>query len=122
MRGLAAFVTAAAVVSGWSSVEAADATLEPFGPNWSIAENQPCQVWNYGKKERYEPYIWSGACADGKATGEGRLTVAGREIVYDGAMLAGKFHGRGTDTFADGSAVTCEWRDNELVDGTCGSH
>ena len=121
------------------------APLEPFGPNWSITENQPCQVWNFGDAEKFEPYIWSGACVDGKASGEGRLTVSGVGATYQGSMAGGKphghgtlttasgsryegefrdgkLHGRGTLTFADGNSKTCKWRDNEAVDGTCEFH
>ena len=45
------------------------APLEPSGPNWSIVENQPCQVWNAGNAGKYEPFTWSGACVNGKASG-----------------------------------------------------
>ena len=33
------------------------AVLEPFGPNWSVMENQPCQVWNHGNRD-HEPFAW----------------------------------------------------------------
>ena len=35
------------------------ASPQPSGPSWSIAENQPCEVWNYGNRD-YEPITWSG--------------------------------------------------------------
>ncbi len=68
-----------------------DAPSEPFGAEWSITENQPCQVWNYGMDEELAPFIWSGGCVDGKAS-------------------------------ADGDAMTCEWHEDELVDGSCVDH
>ena len=71
------------------------AALESFGPNWSIVENQPCQVWNFGKPEKFEPYIWSGACVDGKASGEGRPTVSGIGASYQGSMAGGQPDGAG---------------------------
>ena len=48
--------------------------LEAFGSNWSIVENQPCQVSNYGNRE-LEPFTWSGACIDGKASGQGTFDL-----------------------------------------------
>ena len=88
-------------------------SLEPFGPNWSIVENQPCQVWNYGESEGLGPIIWSGACADGKASGKGHLTVSGAGATYQGGMAGGKPHGHGTLTWDDGSHYDGEWRDSE---------
>ena len=80
------------------SVPSTTATTAPFvpsGPSWSIAENQPCHVWNYGNRD-YEPFTWSGACLEGKASGEGRLVFRGGEGAYEGTMQAGKMHGRGS--------------------------
>ena len=48
------------------------------GPSWSIAENQPCEVWNYGNRD-YEPLTWSGPCMNGKAAGSGRLVFRNGE-------------------------------------------
>ena len=81
--------------------EAPASFLEPFGPGWSIAGERPCQVWNHGNRD-YEPFTWSGACADGRATGEGRLTYRGGEGVYVGAMLDGRLHGYGVMTWSGG--------------------
>ena len=71
--------------------EAPASFLEPFGPDWSIAGERPCQVWNHGNRD-YEPFTWFGACDEGRATGEGRLTYRGGEGVYVGAMMAGRLH------------------------------
>ena len=89
---------------------AATASLQSSGPSWSIAENQPCQVWNYGNRD-YEPFSWSGACVDGKAAGLGRLVYRGGEGVYDGSMEAGKMHGRGVLDWANGFRYEGELRD-----------
>ncbi len=143
MRVLATM--AAAVAVSWGATAAADdAPSEPFGAEWSITENQPCHVWNYGMDEELAPFIWSGGCVDGKASGEGRLTVAKGKYVYEGSMQAGKLHGRGILTYpsdsyegewhdgmrhgsgtmssAEGDVMTCEWHEDEPVDGSCVDH
>ena len=88
--------------------------LEPFGPNWSIAENQPCQLYNLSPKPG-ETVTWSGGCVEGKAPGEGRVVWRDSkgESVYEGGMRDGKPHGHGTYTFADGSRYEGEWRDGK---------
>ena len=68
--------------------------LEPFDPNWSIMENQPCQVWNHGNRD-YEPLTWSEGCVDGNASGEDQLTYSDSAGVYQGGMRAGKMDGSG---------------------------
>ena len=83
---------------------------ERAGDEWSVAENQSCKVWNFGNK-RNEPFTWSGVCEDGKAAGEGRFTIRGGRYVYEGAMLAGKAHGYGAFTWADGERYEGEWHD-----------
>ena len=88
------------------------ASPQPSGPSWSIAENQPCEVWNYGNRD-YEPLTWSGACTDGKASGSGRLVFRGGEGVYDGAMQGGKMHGRGILDWANGFRYEGELRDGK---------
>ena len=103
MRAIVArpMAVALAALAVWStSVKAADEPLEPFGPDWSIVENQPCQVWNYGWGDDMGPFNWSGACVDGKASGEGRLTYLGGKGVFEGTMRAGKMHGYGTVTLS----------------------
>ena len=85
---------------------------QPSGPSWSIAENQPCEVWNYGNRD-YEPLTWSGACTDGKASGSGRLVFRGGEGVYDGAMRDGRMHGRGVLDWANGFRYEGELRDGK---------
>lgn len=105
-------------VTGALTVEQADALLEvsvaplePFGPNWSIVENQPCQVWNFGNAEKLEPFTWSGGCVDGKASGEGQLTWSGAS--YRGGMVDGKKHGQGVSTYASGTRHEGGWENGE---------
>ena len=107
---------------GGAGKEQAPAALKPFGPNWIIAENQPCQIWKpqdnwnklpSGNLNRGRTYTWSGACVDGKVSGEGRgvwVLSDGRKQVYEGSMREGKHHGQGTLTFERGSRYEGEWR------------
>ena len=90
----------------------APASLQPSGPSWSIAENQPCEVWNYGNTD-YEPLTWTGPCMNGKASGSGRLVFRSGEGVYDGAMQGGKMHGRGVLDWANGFRYEGELRDGK---------
>ena len=87
----------------------AASSVEPAGPEWSITENQPCQVWNYGQRD-YEPFTWSGACEDGKASGDGRLIFRGGEGRYEGGMHAGMMHGSGVLSWANGFRYAGELR------------
>ena len=109
-----------ATLAGAMATEATDAPIEPFGPNWIVAENQPCQLRNL-YPEPGEIVTWTGPCVDGKASGEGRYVWRTSEGVakYEGSMRDGNSHGHGTYTYPDGSAKICEWRDDEIVDGTC---
>ena len=90
-----------------------DDPLKPFGPNWIIAENQPCQVHN-PYPEPGETVTWSGDCAAGKAFGEGRLVWRGSygTHTYEGQYFRGKRHGRGTYTTAKGARYEGEFRDD----------
>ena len=101
--GSTAFVHGSLLVSPASKDrDAAAPPLQPLGPNWSIVENQPCQVWNYGAAEKREPITWSGACVDGKASGNGRMTLSGGDAQYQGGMRDGKVHGEGIYTHVSG--------------------
>ena len=129
---------------------APEAPPEPFGSDWAIVENQPCQVWfrsvvsTDAEPEDYDSFTWSGACVDGKASGEGRLTWRMKGVgdgAYDGSTQAGKmqgfgtlnyprgsryeggfadgrWYGRGTFTTPDGGYFNCVWQDEMDVD-TC---
>ena len=112
MRYLPSYFVGFCIMSMQSAAGVEGNHLVPFGLDWIIAENQPCQLWN--------PYLisgetitWSGDCVQGKASGEGRwvwYTVDG-ENVYEGDMRAGKPHGRGSLASLDGSHYEGEWRD-----------
>ena len=89
----------------------------------------PCQVWagdaEYGK---FIDAMWSGACVDGKASGEGLLITESYNRMGD-FLAKGEFQGRIVDgrrehgsekiTYYDGSSQTCDWRDYELSHETC---
>lgn len=91
------------------------APLEPFGPNWSIVENQRCQLYNPYPKPG-ATITWSGDCVDGKASGEGRVVWRGGygEIVYEGGYRDGKRHGHGTATWPNGTRYEGEFRDDKF--------
>ena len=95
-----------------ASTAAATASPAPSGADWSITEDQPCEVWNYGNRD-YEPFTWSGSCEEGKASGDGRLVFRGGEGVYEGSMLAGKMDGRGVLDWANGFRYEGELRDGK---------
>ena len=115
---------------------AGEAALEPFGPDWIIAENQPCQLWDSSGVSGDEVVTWSGACVDGKASGQGRAVwrtprgvyvsegsfLEGKEhgyveysfpsgSLYEGAWREGRPHGHGAYTTADGNVYRGDWRD-----------
>ena len=69
-------------------------------------------MWNYGNRD-YEPFTWSGACVDDKASGEGRLVFRGGEGEYEGTMQAGKMHGRGVFEWSNGFRYEGELRDGK---------
>ena len=82
-----------------STGEAATA-LKPFGPNWIIAENQPCQTFNPNATPG-ETFTWSGDCVDGKVSGQGRGVWHLPDGGHEGSMRDGKLHGRVTHTGAN---------------------
>ncbi len=86
--------------------------LVPFGPEWSLTEDRRCQVWNYGFRS-LEPFRWSGACVHGKASGEGRLSIADGRIQYEGSVRAGRIHGYGTTVHASGERYEGRFRDGQ---------
>ncbi len=93
------------------------ALRERFETDWSIVENQLCQVWNHGEPENYEPVTWTGGCADGKASGQGRLTgrvASTEEWRFIGNVQFGNAHGYGTYIWADGDRYDGMFRDGML--------
>ncbi|MDE0051139.1 MAG: hypothetical protein OXO52_15225 [Rhodospirillales bacterium] len=91
----------------------ATAPLQPFGSDWSVTENQPCQVWNGGLGHKHKSFTWSGACVNGVASGKGRLVWVSRfgKNVYEGGMKAGKKHGVGKLRWSDGARYEGEWHE-----------
>lgn len=89
-------------------------TLEPFGPNWIVARNQPCQVYILSP-EPGEAVTWSGGCVDGKADGSGLLVwrLSGRVESYQGEMRAGRLHGQGTFHHSDDTRYKGAFRDGK---------
>ena len=88
------------------------APLEPFGPNWIVASNRPCQVYNPRPKAG-ELVTWSGDCVDGRASGRGRLVWRGSygEHVYEGEYRDGRRNGYGTYVWANGVRYEGEFRE-----------
>ena len=86
-------------------------SLEPFGLNWIITENQPCQVYS-PDADPDGSVTWTGDCVDGKASGEGRLVWRGDydgTAVYEGRLREGRVHGYGSITFPSGNRYEGEW-------------
>ena len=86
--------------------------LTPFGPDWIIAENQPCQLWDASGVSGDEVVTWSGACVDGKASGQGRAVwrTPGGVHVSEGSFRDGKKYGHGTYAWPDGDRYEGEYR------------
>ncbi len=91
--------------------------IEHFGPNWIVAENQPCQRFSSDPVPAGTTYIWSGGCVDGKLSGTGRLVLQfpdGGQHVYEGSMRGGMEHGQGTATLSNGSRYEGGWREGKF--------
>ena len=89
---------------------------EPFGPNWIVAENQPCQTHSRVPGAA-RTVTWSGGCVDGKGSGEGRLVRrnAGTLVYeYKGQMREGKPNGRGTLIYVDGNRYEGGFQDGKI--------
>ena len=88
---------------------------ETFGPEWLVADNQACRVHKTGTRPG-ETVTWSGACLDGKASGEGSAVWlhGGGTETYEGAMEAGRRHGSGTYVAATGDRYEGGWRDGTM--------
>ena len=68
--------------------------MEPLGPDWIIAENQPCQVHN-PRPEPDETVCGRAGASMAGAHGEGRLVwrLGNGVDLYEGEMRAGEQHG-----------------------------
>lgn len=65
---------------------------------WVKAQGSGCQVWSDEAMDAKEVMTWSGACKDGKASGDGKLTwTKGGQPAgsYEGFMSGGKLNGQG---------------------------
>ena len=84
-----------------------------------IQSQQGCGVYSERPSAR-EAVSWTGACADGRATGTGTLywtfTHGGeaKETSYFGAMKGGKMHGTGTYLQANGWVYTGAFQDDRI--------
>ena len=89
------------------------ATLKPFGPNWIVVENQPCQIWN-PHPVAGETVTWTGDCVDGKGSGKGRTvwTDSDGTSTHEGERWQGKRYGWGIVIEADGDRFEGEFRNN----------
>ena len=92
---------------------AGEAALKPFGPDWIVAENQPCQLWDVSGVSGDEVVTWSGGCVDGKASGRGRAVWRTSQGVYvsEGSFRDGKEHGRIEYSFPGGARHEGIWRE-----------
>ena len=106
--------TRAALSQALASAGVAAGT-KPVGPNWIVAENQPCQLHNSNPIPN-ETVTWSGGCVDGKAHGEGRWEWRTPEglAVYVGSMRAGRNHGRAVYTHHNGAHYEGDYVDGKL--------
>ena len=95
-------------------LEAGKAVLQPFGHNWIVVKNQPCQIYN-GSPKPGETATWSGACVNGMGSGQGRTVWRGSygEEVFQGSRRNGKAQGRGSYTWSSGNRYEGEWRDGK---------
>ena len=85
-------------------------------PQW-ISDSKGCKVANVFPQED-ESINWTGACEQGLATGEGKLTWLINGIVtdtYEGQLVKGWAEGEGKLTRKDG-VYTGEWK-NSLQNG-----
>ena len=118
---------------------------------WFPTNKLNCKVWN-PQPQSDETALWSGACLNGKANGEGGLTwrfkkngkvvlrliegdmTNGRrlgkvKITYEnGTIYIGKLnrngnrHGQGTLTYADGTIKKGIWKDGQYLADSDGSY
>jgi len=85
---------------------------------WFTLQGRNCVAWKKEPEAR-ETATWSGECVDGKATGSGTLVwqfqVNGetKQSTYEGSYQAGKPHGLGVLTLANGDRYEGEYRDGE---------
>ena len=104
-----------ALLSGVTLAEIDAFATKPFGPNWTIVKNQPCQVFSW-VPEPGETVTWSGGCERSKATGVGVAVWRGSNGVrtLEGEFRDGKANGFGTAVWPNGNRYEGDWRDSKL--------
>ena len=100
-------------------VLAVTAALAEEHGNWQQIENNPnCVVWN-DFPQTNDKVTWNGACANGKAQGQGtqvwRYLNKGdwKEDKYTGEMKDGMENGRGVYIATNGDRYDGEWKDGK---------
>jgi hypothetical protein len=75
---------------------------------WSETDRTDCQIWIPESSRAGQAVTWSGACAGGKAQGQGEMLLSYRDEggkqqtqSYKGTMLDGKYEGQGVYNYAD---------------------
>jgi len=74
---------------------------------WLTESNSGCRLWLWHAGLEKQVH-WSGACVDGKAHGEGTMTLRyaidgeQHQDIYEGAFENGKMHGCGSYTWSNG--------------------
>lgn len=83
-------------------------------PGWIADARTGCQIWN-ADPQPDESITWSGACADGRATGPGVLQwfENGRPTVrYEGEYRDGRANGRAIYVWPDGARYEGDYLDD----------
>lgn len=114
---IAGFIVTAAIVSIASNAVAQ--TDDPKTPDWIIATNQPCKIWNSDPLPN-ESVTWSGSCEGGFASGKGIIhwTENGiADVEFDGEYANGKRNGPGVIITPDGHRFVGEWIDDQPIIG-----
>ena len=98
-------------------------TERQAAPDWIVAANKPCKIWNPNPQPN-ESVTWSGGCEDGYASGQGVLlwTQDGKlDVEFDGVYAKGKRNGHGVMIAPDGKRFEGVWVDDELLRPSGGS-
>lgn len=109
LAALAAALPALALARDGS--QDAPPAASPGHPGY-LADGKGCRVFD-GSPAANEQVLWTGACADGFATGPGTLVwrVDGQVVeTVRGALSAGKLDGAGVIIEQDGSSYAGDWK------------
>lgn len=86
------------------------------GGEWIADAKTGCKVWNANPSPS-ESISWSGACANGNATGSGTVQwyLNGKpDSRYEGEYRDGHINGKGTHVSANGNRYEGEYRDDQF--------